>query len=356
MTGPETSGPGTAGTALAVDIGVFAHDEGATIGALVAELGRQALLLDPAADARVLILANGCTDDTVARAEAAVAALALPARDRIRVIELAQGGKSRTVHRFIHALSRPEAQVLGFMDADILLPRADTLARMVAALAERPGLRVFTSRPVKDVTHFGLKVGAVAGLIAAGGDGLTDWRKSICGQLFVMRAGAARRIGLPAGLPVEDGFLRAMVLTDLLSAPQDLSRIDGDPEVFHVYESIRGLGELIRHQTRIVVGSAVNAALFGRIRREAPDEPAAHRLLMAAAADEAWLGRVLREELPRAPHGYVPFDFLTKRLRRSGGARGLRGMAVLAAGFGLDALVWLRAQIRMALRPSAGFW
>lgn len=339
-----------------LDIGIFAHDEAATIAALIGDLARQDLIRDPAADPRVLILANGCTDDTVARARAAVAALPDAAtRARFEVLDLPQPGKSRTLHRFIHELSRPEAEVLGFMDADVHLPQADTLARMLAMLDDRADLRVVTSRPVKDVVHFDRPAGPVARLIAAGGDGLTDWRKSICGQLFMMRTGPARRIALPAGLPVEDGFIRAMALTDLLSGPQDLSRIDGDPAVFHVYESIRGMGALIRHQTRIVVGSAVNAALFAHIRRLAPTEPQAHALLMAAAADPDWLGRVLKAELPRAPHGYVPFDFLVKRLRR-GGRAGLKGKAMLAAGFGLDLLVWLRASLRMAFRPSAGFW
>jgi hypothetical protein len=340
----------------ALDIGIFAHDEAASIGTLIGDLARQDLIRDPAADVRVLILANGCTDDTVARAGAALAALRDPAvRDRITVLDLPQPGKSRTVHRFIHDLSRAQADVLGFMDADVHLPQPDTLARMLAMLDDQPGLRVVTSRPVKDVVHFDRPTGPVGRMIAVGGDGLTDWRHSICGQLFMMRAAPARRIGLPAGLPVEDGFIRAMVLTDLLSGPQDLSRIDGDPAVFHVYESIRGIRPLIRHQTRIVVGSAVNAALFAHIRRHAPTEEQAHALLMAAAADPAWLSGMLKAELPRAPHGYVPFDFLTKRLRR-GGRPGLKGKAVLAAGFGLDLLVWLRASLRMAFRPSAGFW
>ncbi|SNR66720.1 glycosyltransferase [Paracoccus sediminis] len=340
----------------ALDIGIFAHDEAALIGALIGDLARQDLIRDPAADLRILVLANGCTDDTVARARAAVDALSDPAvRSRFQVLDLPQPGKSRTAHRFIHDLSRPEAEVLGFLDGDVHLPQPDTLARMLAMLDERPGLRVVTSRPVKDVIHFDRPAGAMARLIAAGGDGLSDWRKSICGQLFMMRAAPARRIALPAGLPVEDGFIRAMALTDLLSGPQDLDRIDGDPAVFHVYESIRGLGPLIRHQTRIVIGSAVNAALFAHIRRNAPTEERAHALLMRAADDPQWLGRVLKTELPRAPHGYVPFDFLVKRLRR-GGRPGVKGKAMLAAGFGLDLLVWLRASLRMAFRPSAGFW
>ena len=54
------------------------------------------------------------------------------ARDRIAVLDLPQPGKSRTVHRFIHDLSRAQAEVLGFMDADVHLPQPDTLARMLA--------------------------------------------------------------------------------------------------------------------------------------------------------------------------------------------------------------------------------
>lgn len=340
---------------LPLDIGIFAHNEAASIAVLIADLGAQSQLSDPAADLRVTLLANGCTDDTVAVAREALAALPAEVAARIDVLDLAQGGKSRTVHHFIHAVSRPEAAILGFMDADIRLPEADTLARMVAQMRARPELHVFTSRPVKDVTYYKLDAGLIAKVIAAGGDGLTNFRKSICGQLFMMRSTTARQIGLPAGLPVEDGFIRAMSLTDLLSAPQDLSRIDGDEEIFHVYESIRGLGELIRHQTRIVVGSAINAALFGKIRRETTDLEGAHALLMQAAEDEAWLARALREELPRAPHGYVPFDFLTKRLANAG-RRSLKGWVVLILGLGLDAVVYVLASIRLMRRQGAGHW
>ena len=61
-----------------------------------------------------------------------VAALPDPVvRDRFQVLDLPQPGKSRTVHRFIHDLSRPQAGVLGFLDGDVHLPQPDTLARML---------------------------------------------------------------------------------------------------------------------------------------------------------------------------------------------------------------------------------
>lgn len=344
--------------AIRIDLGIFAHDEGRRIAGLLDALARQDILAAADIDLRGLVLANGCSDDTAARARTAVSSLAPAVAARLQVVDLPQRGKSRTGHRFIHELSRPEATILCFMDADIRLPRPDTLRRMAEALMRRPELLAFNSRPVKDVAHEQLATGAVGRLIAAGGGGLDDWRTAICGQLFMIRGNAARRIGLPAGLPVEDGFIRAMLLTDLLTAPEDLTRIDGDPEVFHVYESIRDAGTLVRHQTRIVIGSAVNAVLFARIRREAQAEPDAHALLMTAAGNEGWVAESLRAGLPCRPYGYVPFDFLTKRLRRhrSSRPRGLKPALITGAGFCLDALVWARASLTMMRGAGAGYW
>lgn len=341
-----------------LDIGIFAHNEAGQIGQLIADLGRQESFADGELDLRILILANGCTDATVAETHTAIAALPAAIAARFEVMDLPQGGKSRTGHRFIHKFSRPEADILGFMDADIRLPRTDTLRLMAEAMTTRPELRVFTSRPVKDVVYHKLKTGMTGRLIAAGGEGLTNWRKSIAGSLFLLRTLTARRIGLPTGLPVEDGFFRAMVLTDLLSEPEDLSRIDGDPEVFHLYESLHTVSELLHHQTRLVIGSAVNSALYGKIRREAPTEPQAHALLMKAATDEGWLAQTLSEELPRRPHGYVPASFLVNRWRhwRSNGRRSPKAIAMLTLGMAMDAIVWVQASYKMFRGTAAGHW
>lgn len=349
----------TDATYLHVDLAIFAHNEVGQIGQLIVDLAEQDIFAYENVDLRILILANGCTDGTVPETHAAIDALPPAIAAHFEVMDLPQGGKSRTGHRFIHEFARPSTHVLGFMDADIRLPRPDTLRLMARAMAERPELHVFTSRPVKDVVFHKVQTGPAGRLIATGGGGLTDWRKSICGQLFFLRASTALRIGLPAGLPVEDGFFRAMILTDLLSTTtEDLSRIDGDPEVFHIYESIQSIGELLRHQTRIVIGSAVNSALYGKIRREAPTEPQAHDLLMQAADDEGWLARTLSEELPRRPYGYVPGDFLTKRWTRwrSSGKPGLKSLLMLLVGLSLDAVVWLKATWKMHRGIGAGHW
>ena len=338
---------------LVVDVGVFAHNEAAGIAAMVQALAAQDLLTAPGLDVRILVLANGCSDDTVARARAAILAAAVPG---ITVADLAQGGKSRTWTRFVHGLSRPGADILVFADADIRFPTPDSLRRLVGGLAQRPGLWALNSQPVKDIVADPTNLTRTDRLIAAAGGALNDWKTAICGQLYAMPAARARAFHLPVGLPVEDGFLRAMILTDALTAPEDFSRIDGLDGLFHIYRSERRISDLLRHQTRLVIGSAINTACFEDLR----SLPSDHRHKALADSGEDWLAQVIRRRLPRRTSGYVPVHFAIKRVQRAlANPRSLlnpKRLVVTVAGFGFDLIVYLRAQLAMARGTGAGHW
>ncbi len=330
---------------MRVDFGVFAHNEAAGIAAMVARLLAQDLT---GLDARIMVLANGCTDDTAAQAKAAGA----------EVADLPLGGKSRTWNRFVHDLSRPDADQLIFVDADVEFTAPDCLLRLALGLGARPALWVLNSQPIKDIVARPDNLSKMDKIIAAAGGGLDDWKTAICGQLYAMPAARARTLHLPIGLPVEDGFLRAMVLTDALTQPEDFTRIDGLDGLSHIYASERSIPALIRHQTRIVIGSAINFAAFDTLR--ALPEAARHSQLASAAADDGWLPRAIRQQLPRAPFGFIPLHFLTKRISRfvSNLRQNLRPKRLVVAvlGFGFDAIVYLLAQYRMARGTGAGHW
>jgi glycosyltransferase involved in cell wall biosynthesis len=330
---------------MRVDIGVFAHNEAKGIAAMVARLLAQDL---SGLQARILVLANGCTDATAHLARAA----------GVEVADLAEGGKSRTWNRFVHDLARDAPEVLIFVDADIAFTAPDCLKRLALGLVARPELWVLNSQPVKDIVARPEGLGALDKIIAAAGGGLDDWKTAICGQLYAMPAARARRFHLPIGLPVEDGFLRAMVLTDALTGPEDFGRIDGLDGLSHLYASERRIAALIRHQTRIVIGSAINFAAFEALR--ALPEEARRPALARAAADEGWLVRAIRARLPGWPFGFVPMHFLTKRLQRLWShprdlLRPKRAFLALM-GFGFDAIVYVLAQYRMARGTGAGHW
>ncbi|GLS85404.1 hypothetical protein GCM10010873_03770 [Cypionkella aquatica] len=330
---------------MRVDIGVFAHNEAAGIAAMMARLLAQDIFADAGFEARALVLANGCVDDTEALARAAGA----------EVADLPEGGKSRTWNRFVHDLARPDADVLVFVDADIAFCDAGALRRLVQALGAR---WVINSQPIKDIVAQPEGLSALDKIIAAAGGGLDDWKTAICGQLYAMPAPVARRFHLPIGLPVEDGFLRAMVLTDALTEPEDFARIGGADDVWHIYASERSVRALIKHQVRIVVGSAVNFAAFAAL--VSVTAARRHDELARAAGDPAWLSAVLRARLPRWPFGYVPGHFLIKRVVRAADQpRALlrpKRLLITVLGFGFDLIVYCRAQWAMLRGTGAGHW
>ncbi|WP_066262934.1 glycosyltransferase [Hydrogenophaga flava] len=342
-------------TIIRVDVGVFAHNEAGGITRTLQELMRQEVA---GLDVRVLVLANGCTDDTAELARTfAQSGTNSPLGARVEVAELAQGGKSRTWNRYVHELSRPDAEVLIFMDADIDIPESDSLLRLVKGLTSNPALHAFNSHPIKDIVYRPENLGLLDKAIAMGSETLNDWKTAICGSLYAMPSARARVLHMPVGLAVEDGFLRAMILTDALTADEDFSRIDGG-DVFHVFASERSVLALIKHQTRIVIGSAINNAAFTALR--AVPLPQRRAALAAAASQDNWLSEVIRSQLPKWPYGWIPLHYLTKRIgfiaRQPKKLLHPRQIFVLVLGFGFDLVVYINAQIKMAKGVGAGHW
>ena len=341
--------------AVSVDIGIFAHNEGASIAATLESLGLQTLLQRSDVSLRIYVLANGCTDDTAAQAAAVIATL--PAANCFEVVDLAQGGKSRTWNVFVHEISRPSADYLIFCDADITIPDPEMLSRFVDTFGARQDLVALNSRPVKDLVYSAEKLSLVEKLIASSGGALDDWRKAICGQLYALRTPVARKIHLPIGLPVEDGFVRAMLMTDLLSVDENTDLVDGVDGLYHVYASERTLPSLLRHQTRLVIGSAINAAVFEHLRALQGQSVGAE--LVSAAQDENWLTTVSGERLPKRGYGWVPVHYLVRRTAtslRGGKVMRPKALVLLVAGFGFDLIVYVSAQAKMARGVGAGYW
>jgi glycosyltransferase involved in cell wall biosynthesis len=340
-----------------VDIGVFAHNEARCIVKVLEGLLRQETT---DLDLRILVLANGCKDNTAALAQAFVQDQAKSEKAdtaRIDVVDLAEGGKSRTWNRFVHDLSRPDADVLIFSDADIELPQADSMVELVKGLQHNPHLHAFNSHPIKDIVYRPDNLSTMDKAIAMGSETLNDWKTAICGSLYAMPAAKARALHLPIGLAVEDGFLRAMILTDGMTEDEDFAKIDGG-DVFHVFASERTVPALIRHQVRIVIGSAVNAAAFTTLHKLPSHQR--HAELAKAAKDERWLHEVIRAQLPEWPSGWIPLHFLTKRIgfiaQEPKKLLRPKQLFVLLLGFGFDLVVYVLAQIKMARGTGAGHW
>lgn len=303
-----------------LSIGILAHNEAAIIARTIASLAGQSIL-DPARAAalnldaiEVLVVPNGCSDETAGVAAAALAAF--PTHVSVAVRELAQGGKSHAWNRFVHDLSRPDATLIALMDADIEFGSADVLERLVERLHADPAAQVSTDRPVKDYRHKTRlspldRLSRRASAQKAGPRGL-------CGQLYCGRAAALRRIWLPAGLPVEDGFLAAMLLTDGFTRQPDESAI-APVDVHHFYEPLEGVDAFVRHEARIIVGSVINAWLYTLLWEAGKRGHAGAFVRQRNDQDPDWVESVCQQARDREGRWLVPRSFVLGRLAPLGG-------------------------------------
>ena len=187
-----------------------------------------------------------------------------------------------------------------------------------------------------------------------------DTRHAICGQLYIMRGAAARLLHIPIGLPVEDGFVRHSLITDTFSTPIKLDPVDRSDDIFHVYGSERHVLSLVRHQVRIVIGGAVNAALFDHLAEISARSGKQSTLteLSQASADPTWLTHVLGSKLPDRRFGWIPWRFLFSRLTNYARTAdfSMKRTAVTVLGFLFDLTVYVVAHVKMAQGRGAGYW
>lgn len=341
-----------------VSVGIFAHNEAENILAILKNLNAQNIFTNSEFNVKVYLLANGCTDRTVPIATEF--SLNKQNSYELNVIDLKRGGKSRTWNFFVHDVVKDDSDYIMFMDADIILDNSSTLNSLAAFMEQRADIIGSSSLPRKN-TPTDAKPTLVQKMIAAGGGTSGhDLRTAICGQLYVLRAATAKNLYLPSDLPVEDGFVRHAIITSNFSEVINESLIDQCADVSHLYESEKTVAALIRHQVRIVIGSAINAALFGMLidLRKKSGPAAVSKILKLASTEDKWLGTFLKSTLPSPKYGWVPLPWLYSRTRAFilRGPYNAKRIFVALLGLGLDALVYVIAQYKMARGVGAGFW
>lgn len=299
-----------------LSIGILAHNEAAIIDRTIVSLAGQSIL-DPVRAAalgldaiEILVVPNGCSDDTAGVATAALAAF--PSHIATAVRTLDEAGKSNAWNRFVHDLSRSDATLLTLMDADIEFGSADVIERLVQRLQDDRIAAAATDQPVKDYRRKP-RLTPLDRLSQRASAQKTGPR-GLCGQLYCGRAEALRRIWLPAGLPVEDGFLAAMLLTDGFTREPDESAIAPVTDVFHFYEPLAGVSAFVHHEARIIVGSVINAWLFTVLWEAGRTGHAGEFVRQRNAQDPQWVEAVCQQARTEGGRWLIPRSFVLGRL------------------------------------------
>lgn len=354
---------------MLISIGILAWNEADVIETTLASLFEQTALHGPVGDVagttwEIVVVPNGCSDDTAARSGRALERLiADTGRSDIAwaVRELAEPGKSNAWNRYVHDFSSPAAEMIVLIDADIEFGEAETISSSVAALLADPHAIVAVDQPLKDAVRK-TRMTLIERLSIAASRATAGGAPAIAGSFYCARAVALREIWMPRGLPIEDGFLRAMVVTDCFRRPADDRRIIRAPNASHYFETLTSLRAIFRHEVRLVIGNALNCYLTWDLLLFAtdPEGPGAGVLIRnRMARDPRWYPTLIDNAIRNHGWWVLPRGMLFRRFsgtRRNHGMGLLKWLAVAVAGFLLDLPVFLAANRKLKSGKAIGYW
>jgi glycosyltransferase involved in cell wall biosynthesis len=246
-----------------------ASNEAPLIGRCLTALFAGAL---PAGGAEAVVVANGCRDDTAARARA-MADVAQAAGWGLTVLDLAQGGKPLALNAGDAAA---QGDLRAYLDADVVVS-PDLMRQLVAALAvETPHYATGTPkipRPASAVTRayarFWQRLPFAADTVAPG-----------YGLFAVNAAGRARWGAFPAIIS-DDTYVR------LQFSPAERLQVAAPYD----WPMIEGFGPLVRVRRRQDAGVAEVDRLYpGLLAREAKPNLTLGRLALLALRDPLGFG------------------------------------------------------------------
>lgn len=345
---------------MLVSVGILAHNEEHDIGTLIADLAKQNLLFNKRLSIELHVVANGCTDDTVGASKAALDEQPFKQENiTIFIHELAQAGKSNAWNEFVHTLASPKTDFAFLLDADIRIPESTTLQLVLDRLVSSKTAYVAVDESVKDLSESTHKTITERIILAASGTGYNT-RTAIAGALYCVRFDVLKDIWMPIGLPGEDGFLRAMILTSNFSKDENLDRIIFVQGARHIFESERTLRGVFRHNVRLAIGTAVNVLLFTHIRTSADIKGRVGDYIRERnAADPHWINELIKTEIRRGKYFLLNKDFILKRVQGFCSlplSQRLLRWPIFALAFVFDVALLVRASQLMRKGAGAGYW
>jgi glycosyltransferase involved in cell wall biosynthesis len=349
---------------MKLSLGIMAWNESEIIAASLKSLFDQSLLKrlpDWNASLEIIIVPNGCKDNTEEVARIALSALAAAYPPEIltwKVVSLEEAGKTNAWNHYIHVVSNPCSDYVILMDADITFLHPDTLVNMVTILEQNPEAIVSTDLPQKHVLfkkHKSIldRISLAIGQMTQAAPG------QITGQLYCARGPFIRGIYMPPGLMVDDGFIKFMVCTDLFRKPLDNRRVVRAPNASHVFESYTGVRDVFYNQRRQQIAHTVYTYLRDYLNSQVGTQNAAEIIRDNNARNPDWYRALIRQQVEQGGWWVMYPGALTVRFKRLANlplAQFLLKLPVACVGFLMDAVVLVAANTKLKSGQLKGVW
>lgn len=305
---------------MKISIGILAYNESREISTTLKSLFEQSIFQDANANTEieVIVVPNGCTDDTADITQTTLQNLETSTQNPTvswRICEIEEAGKPNAWNLYVHQFSRPDADYLILMDADIQFLEPKTLYQMLQTLETNSQAWISVDKLVKDVAlkpqkNLMEKLSvAVSGVSGA----KSTW---ICGQLYCGRTHILRQIWMPKGVLVEDGFLWKMIVTDRLTSSEVLDRVILSESAAHVFEAYTQIQSLLSHELRQVVGNTINDFIYSHLEIDDNSSGDAGTLIkLKNEQDPLWLDKLITDNVEKNGWWTIPRGLLFRRLQ-----------------------------------------
>ena len=346
--------PGDEMIAPRIAICVIARNEASTIGALVAQLATQTLLIDHE-NVDLFVVSNGSNDGTAEKARAAIDAELGATRVRSIVHDTTEGGKARSWNLAVHDLIDPASDIVIFLDADIELAHERVLSGLVERLVSRQDLRAVSGFPVKDIARKDRKTFIDRFSLKISSDSPAP--HAINGSLYAVWMRELLKIWLPVPTPGEDGVLSAMLHTNGFTEPACLQRIERMPAPTHYFEA-HDVAGFFKHERRMTLGTTINGWIFEHLWAGRHEHHVGTLIRDWNAHDPQWIDRLVAARVGNRIWALPP-RMLSWRLHNLKGV-GLR-RALVRAPFSLGATIlnlWpsIEANRMLKRKGAARYW
>lgn len=351
---------------MKISIGILAWNEEVSIRTTLHSLLSQSLISELATnghEAEIICVPNGCSDNTALAARGALmsAMERQEGSDRIiwKVHELQTPGKTNAWNVFVHELSDPEADLLFLVDADIQIYMPDTLQNMLNKLNSTPEAFICSDLPVKHLTfkqNYSLldQISLQTSRINQAAEG------QLCGQLYCARASFLRRFRIPGPIIVEDGFIKKMAVTNLLTEPQNNARIVSAETASHVFEAYTRPSDVFATQRRQTAGYIIHRWTWEfLLDQQQPDEDAGKTIERLCQTDPDWAGRLITENLNQQRYRSIYKIIANTRLARfknAGLSKKIVHLPLLVIHLSMERVVFSAAVRLLKKKSGTGIW
>ena len=345
---------------MIISIGILAHNEATDIGNLIRDLGNQNLLSNDNLGIEIHVVANGCTDATVRVSREALAAESFRRGNVTTFVHnIPRAGKSNAWNELVHTLASPKTEFIFLLDADIRIPEEASLQLMLDKLTQSKKATIAVDKSVKDLS-LQVHKSIIERLILAGSEAYPGTRTALAGGLYCARFDVLESIWMPIGLPGEDGFLRAMILTSNFTEDENLDYLIFVEGARHVFESEHRIRDVFRHNIRLAIGTGINVLLFKHFRESLNiNTNIADYIKQRNAADPNWINELIHNKIKQGKYFLMDKGFLLRRLMWLSSlpvSDRIKKLPIFLLASIFDVALFFSANHLMRRGAGAGFW